>query len=73
MIDDLEQLQKVQTQLNSAISIALKKRHEIMLKLPEKEKQNILQFEKDYRKLMKSGDTVEASNLHMKMIEKHRK
>ena len=73
MEDDLEQLRKVQTQLNNTLSIVLRKRHEIMKNLPEEEKQNIFQFEKDYRKLMKAGDPVGANTLKYRILEKYNK
>ncbi len=70
---DEEQLLNVQTQLNTAIAVALKKRHELMLKLPEEDKKTVLKFETDYRKLIKSGNYVEANALHHKFIEKYSK
>lgn len=72
-MDDLEQLANARAQLTSGMGIALKNRQEMMKKLSPEEKKEFIDFEKTYKKLMKSGNTAEANSLHMKMIEKHRK
>ena len=73
MDDDFEQLRKVQTQLNSAISVALRNRQKLLKKLTDEDKTLVLKFEKDYRKLMTAGDDIEANALHHKFLEKYSK
>lgn len=72
-MSDQDEIKKVHSQLTSAVSIALKKRAEMLKKVTPEEKEDILDFEKNYKALANAGNIVEANALHAKMVAKHSK